>query len=140
LSDTRYSFVSRPNASNNAHGAPESLDAPISPLVRLRQIAEELRAAARRNDLEVVRAAANLLLPTVEQCKLVTDRTSAAAGDTARIVLQIQDLLDESETILEAAMRGVGIEMKRIRQGKRSLAMVRSRQTARPVQILNAIR
>jgi len=113
---------------NPARG--KSTDNPLCPLLRLRQISEELRGAAQRNDLEVVRAAAKLLRPTVDRCIDLRDRLSDGAGEAAQVALQIHTLLAECETILTQSMLGVAAEMKRIRQGKRTLASRRSRSTS----------
>jgi hypothetical protein len=102
----------------------------LEPLLRLRQIVEELRAAAKRNDLEVVRAAAKLLAPTVEQCKQLRDADYVGAGEAAELALNIRHLLSECEQILTESMRGVSCEMRRIRQGKRAIAMARGRRVA----------
>jgi hypothetical protein len=140
LSDPKGNFVRGPIASNNPTRSPQQLNAPLTPLMRLLQIAEELRAAAQRNDLEVVRAAARLLYPTMEQCKLARAGMSTGAGDTAQAALHIQLVLDECETILTTTMRGVANDMKRIRQGKRSLAIAHSHRTVRPTRNLNPTR
>jgi hypothetical protein len=102
----------------------------LQPLLRLRQIAEELRAAATRNDLEVVCAAAKLLEPTVARCIQARDSEGVGAGDAAELALQIRQVLSDCEQILTQSMRGVSSEMKRIRQGKRAIKIARSRGSA----------
>ena len=95
----------------------------FSALVRLAQIAEELRRAADRNDLEVVIAAAALLGPTMDQCSHLRGVNAKAAA----IAAEIQALLHDCETILTASMQDVGSEMRRLGNGKRALALARSR-------------
>lgn len=110
-----------------------------SGLVRLLQIAAELRGAARRSDLEVVMAAAALLGPTVTQCRQAkavasNDASPRQAESAARIrktALQIHEVLAECEAILTAAQQGVAAEMKRIQQGKRALVLTRGRGQGR---------
>ena len=98
----------------------------LEPLLRLRQIVEELRTAAARNDLEVVCAAAKLLGPTVERCNQARDSDGVGAGEAAELAITIRRLLLDCEQILTASMRGVSTEMKRIRQGKKAIRMARA--------------
>ena len=97
----------------------------LQPLQRLHQIVEELRAAAERNDLEVVCAAGKLLGPTVEQCTQMRDSDQVGAGEAAELALNIRRQLSVCEKILTDAMRGVSSEMKRIRNGKRAITLAR---------------
>ena len=109
----------------------------LGPLLRLRQIVEELRAAAERNDLEVICAAANLLGPTVERCNELRDSDEIGAGEAAELALQIRHLLADCEAVLTASMRSVSVEIKRIRQGKRAIMAARSRNPAQQTEGLN---
>ncbi len=95
----------------------------LSALVRLAQIAEELRRAADRNDIEVVMAAAALLGPTMDRCSHLYGVNAEAAAMAA----EIQALLHDCEKILTVSMQDVGSEMKRLGNGKRALALARSR-------------
>ena len=94
----------------------------LSALTRLAQIAEELRRAAERNDLEVVMDAAALLGPTLTRCEHLYGVNAEAAG----IASEIQSVLLECEIVLTASMKDVGSDMKRLRNGKRALAMART--------------
>jgi len=69
----------------------------LSALVRLRQIVEELRRAAERNDLEVAMAAAALLGPTMKQCAHLRDPRAEGAAEAAEMALEIHSLLRECE-------------------------------------------
>jgi len=90
----------------------------------------ELRRAARRNDLTVIRAAAGLLGPTVAACALARP-AAANPAETAALCTEIQALLAECEAALAASRQGVAAKMKRVVQGRRVLAQVRSREAAR---------
>lgn len=96
-------------------------------LTRLRKIAEELVRASARNDLEVARAAANLLAPTIEQCMAAAVEKAEPTADTARLALDIIGLLAQAETTLSSSLDGLGDRMKRIRAGKRSLALLKQK-------------
>jgi hypothetical protein len=102
-----------------------------APLLRLKQIAEELRAAALKNDLEVVCAAARMLGPTMRQCTEWREANPAVGHPAVTTARQIGELLDECEGILIRARRSVADEMKRIRTGRRALAMARARVPVR---------
>lgn len=116
-------------------------DYELHPLVRLRQLAEEIHSAARRNDLEVVCLAANLLAPTVERCKDIRDRLADSAGEAAQIAIQTQSLLADCETVLTQTLRAIAAEMRRIQQGKRALTMARRKPVPGSVAgNLNALR
>ena len=104
----------------------------LDPLIRLHQIVEELRAAAKRDDREVVRAAAALLGPTVEQCKHLRDPHAGCAGEAVQMAMQIHVLLAECEEILTTSLKGVAVKMKRIQQGKKALAMARKSKPSAP--------
>ena len=112
----------------------------LHPLVRLRQLAEEIRGAAGRNDLEVVCQAANLLAPALEQCKDVRDRLTDSAGEAAQIAMQTQNILNDCESVLTIAMRGIAVEMRRIQQGKRVLKLARRRAAGASARSLDAKR
>ena len=116
---------------NNAGPRGKSMRPPIepteslNPILRLRQIAEELRAAAKRNDLEVVSAAASLLEPTLARCGGLAASDPRTAGAAAEIALQIRTVLTECQAILTSSAHAVSEDMKRIRHGKRTIAGVR---------------
>jgi hypothetical protein len=103
----------------------------LGPLVRLRQIACELRRAAEIRDLEVVRAAARLLAPTVAQCTAARDCEQGAPHESVEMALEIRGLLAECEAILVGSLRSVAGEMKRLRNGGRALRLARSQVRVR---------
>ncbi len=104
----------------------------LGPLVRLRQIVEELRAAANRNDLVVVQAAAALLGPTAARCLEARHAHPESAREAAEIAKQIEAALLECETILTATRLSVTTQMKRVQNGKRAVAQARDSRSAPP--------
>ena len=99
-----------------------------TPLLRLRQLAQEIRAAIDRNDLEVICQAASLLPSALVRWNDLYPTLPVGAGDAAQIALDTLNLLNECETVLTQAMQRVREEMRYLNQGKKMLAHSRSRR------------
>jgi hypothetical protein len=117
----------------------EASEASLYPLLRLRQLAEEIRGAANRNDLAVVCQAANLLAPTLARCLEARDQRADSAGEAAQLALQTRSVLLDCETTLTQTLRGIAAEMRRLQQGKRAISLARRQgQTGTESRNLNA--
>ncbi|HZO91645.1 MAG TPA: hypothetical protein VFB38_25205 [Chthonomonadaceae bacterium] len=102
----------------------------LRPLRRLRQLAAEIQAALEHGDLEIVCQAAALLAPTLARCQQTQARLNLGAGEAAELALQTRAALDACEATLRQALRDVAAEMRRLRQGRRTIALVRARRPA----------
>ncbi len=79
----------------------------------------------------MIMAAAALLGPTVEQCGRMMDDSVIRSLEAEELTVQIRAMLSESELLLMRSMQRMSTEMKRIRIGKQSLALVRGRRLAK---------
>ncbi|HLK61553.1 MAG TPA: hypothetical protein VKU00_33705 [Chthonomonadaceae bacterium] len=99
----------------------------FEPLLRLRQLAREIRAAITRNDLVIVSQAAGLLPSALARWNAVYPTLPVGAGDAAQIALETRNLLHECEVALTQAMLQVREEMRHRHKGKKLLISARSR-------------
>lgn len=98
----------------------------LRPLQRLRALAQDLEAGIARGDLALVTQAAGLLGPTVAECQRVCETFPVTAGEAAELALETRAMLNRCETSLMQGMGKVAEEMRRLQQGKRVFATVRT--------------
>jgi len=102
----------------------------FEPLLRLRQLAWEIRAAIARNDIEIVCQAAGLLPSALARWNALYPTLPVGAGAAAQIALDTRNLLNECEGALTQAMQKAQEAMRRRHRGKKLLAHTRSRRAA----------
>jgi hypothetical protein len=86
-------------------------------------LAKELQAALADEDIELMTQAANLLAPTLADCKAAATSSSLRAGEAAAIALETRHILNECETVLGQAMAQIHFELRRLKRGKRAASL-----------------
>jgi hypothetical protein len=99
----------------------------LRPLRRLRQLARDLRSGIERDDMALVAQAAGLLAPTISECQIACTSLSLSAGDAAEMAMETHQMLNECETRLMQAMAQVAAEIRRLQQGRKTVAVVQPR-------------
>ena len=112
-------------AARNPGLSPEALRA----LLRLNQLACEIRDAIARKDLAIVSQASSLLAPSLAHWHELSRDLDVTPGDAVQIALDTRRLLMECEGTLVKAMQDISLEMRRLQQGKRAIASLRARRT-----------
>jgi hypothetical protein len=101
-------------------------DEALQPLQRLHQLAREIRNALAQDNLEIVGQAAELLAPTLALWQEIQAEMPINAGEAAQLALDTRAILTECEESLLRAMGNIQAEMRRLRQGKRTLTSTQS--------------
>lgn len=90
------------------------------PLLRLRQLAEEITSALEREDFDIVGRAADLLPPAMADCKRIDPAFAQSHAEIARFAQETQEKLSSCEKALQEAMEGVATEMRRLRLAQKN--------------------
>lgn len=98
----------------------------LRPLQRLRELARDLEAGIARDDMTLVTQAAGLLGAAVAECQRACETWPVTAGEAAELALETRSILNRCEAMLMQAMSHVGAEIRRLQQGKRVFAAVRT--------------
>jgi len=96
---------------------------------RMHQLASEIQAAHRRNDLKLVRHASTLLAPTLAQWQSAPPVSEPAAQrEAARLAQEARRLLDETAEALVQYGGHITSEIRRLRKSRQMLARIRQRR------------
>jgi len=98
----------------------------LRPLLRLHQIAMDIRNAITREDYDVMRKAARLLPSALANWEEVYNALPISPGESVQIAIDTQRILSDCEVLLTKAMGRVAREMRRLRGGQRTVAYVNS--------------
>ncbi len=121
-------FLRHNVSADNASSASQSLEQEaLRPLVRLHQLALEIQAALARDNLDLVYRATALLAPTLAQWQATADRNIIDAAQVTQMIQETRALLDACEVRLTQRMSRIGQKLRRLHQGRRAIALVRTR-------------
>ncbi|MBC7528252.1 MAG: hypothetical protein H7308_11955 [Chthonomonadaceae bacterium] len=93
----------------------------LRPLVRLRQIAQDIQYAIAEDDMELASLAAELLPAVTEWWSQSLSTLPVGAGDAADLALETRRILGDCELKMEVAMKRTAQELRHL---KRSRAML----------------
>ena len=99
----------------------------LRPLRWLRQLSHDLRSGIERDDMALVAQAASLLAPAVAECQTACTASSLSAGEAAEMAMETHRTLNECEAQLMRAMSQVAAEIRRLQQGRKTVAVVQPR-------------
>ncbi len=96
----------------------ELLQEGLRPLIRLRQIAQDIQQALAENDLEVASLASELLPAVTEWWQASLATLPVSPGDAADLALETRRLLFECEAQMEGMMKKTASELRHLKQSQ----------------------
>jgi len=100
------------------------------PLLRLRQLAEEIASALERNDLDIVERATALLPSAMEQCGQMEPSFIQRHEEVRLFVYETHHMLTQCDETLQSAMISVATELRRLRLAHKNREWVQQQEYA----------
>ncbi len=100
------------------------------------QLVSEIRAGIARSDSELVLRASSLLGPALEGWRVEAERSPSVAANGSALADETRRALNECEALLAQSLARTAHELRRLGQGRRLVASIRVRQSARTVRLL----
>ncbi len=130
MPEKTFSRLPTPTESREPDSDFRSQEEALRPLERLRQLAVEIQAALARNNMELVHQATALLPSALARWEVAQRHLHVRAPEIAQMAQETRALLDTCEADLMQRRRQVGQKMRRLQQGRRAIALVRTRHAS----------